>query len=756
MGKQASAQVKSEHRQLLVTADSIFRLGDYINAKAYYQYFTQLYPGNETAKTRLEASIKLIREEREQRIIYSDFIIKADDLCKGGLLEEAITSYQEALKLFSFERYPAQQISQIKNKMSENELIRKEFDAVIEMANTYFSEGDYKNAKVEYQFAISLLPNEEYPKNKLIEANKLIADKSFMLEIYEQTLTKADSLFLIRDYKNALETYQRASDLQPREDYPKTQIAQLNLLLNPLEAYNGLLLQADNFYMVRDFVNAKKLYETAAQTKPADAYPAEMLSKVNQALANKATTDQEDYLNAIQQGDDYFASGEYLEAQNQFEFAKRLKPNEDYSIRQLEILSGILDSIQSADALSLQYAELINKADVFFSASELKKAQEIYEQAIDLKPGDSYPLEKLRKIKNTFKALEDQKNLEQNYANAIAKAETLLTAKNYASAKSEFQFASRLKEDERYPKLKINEIDSIQAQIEAVQTAEENYVNTIKEADELFEQQKFGNAQIAYKKALNYKPDEAYPNTRLKEITDIFALQRDELNRAYDLAVLNAKNAMAKNQLQIAKTYLNEALTLKPEEPYPAITILQIDTQIAESKARALLQYEPLLKEADQYFNQKAYDRALSFYYQASVLLPNEIYPPTRIKEILEIIHGAATYEILNTDLELENNELKKYNFEPIPITDRRSNYFLLKLKNIDDARNFKIFFNYGKDDQKNGGLIIRLNKTTDSNYYLIRVGGLYKWFSENNNWVSIQPEGGKLEISEISISKIN
>ena len=756
MAKHADAQVNADHQKIITMADSIFNIGDYLNAKAYYQYIIRLYPENQQAKARLDESINLIHAQRSQRIIYANFIIEADNLYQDAVLEDAVIAYGEAGKLFPFETYPKSQIEKIDHQIKENRLIREEYESVIKTADTYFSEAAYKNAKIEYQFAISLLPKEEYPKSKLVELNKLIADETFMLEVYDKTIAKADSLFLIKSYKLAIDSYRSATDLQPTAAYPKAQITQINILLNPLEAYNKLLEQADNYYLVRDFTNAKNLYKTAAQTKPTDNYPIEMLNKVEQAIASKATTDQEDYENAVKLGDTYFINKEFRAAQQQFEFANRIHPEEDYSKIKLDELAILLDSLQKSEALNEQFSALIGKADIFFSASEFNKAKKIYIQSLEIKPEDSYAKEKLKEIENIFSMREEVKNLEASYASSIEKAEAFLNSKDYDSAKSAFEHALSLKSGEEYPVTMINQIDSVKALIEAQQSAEENYKNTIQQADDLFNQKKFGNAQMAYQKALNYKPDEDYPNSRLTEIGRIFQNQKEELDRAYELAISNAKNEIARNQLQAAKVYLNEALSLKPDEFYPAITILQIDTQIEESKARALLQYEPLLKEADEYFKQKSYDRALSFYYQASALLPNEIYPASRIKEIIQIVNDATSAVLLDSIFRCGENKIQQFNFDVIPVADRKSNYFLLKLKNADATRNFKIYFNYGQNQQKNGGLIIRLNQNSDSDYYLIRIGSLYKWFSEDNNWISIQPEGGEVEISEISISKIN
>jgi hypothetical protein len=36
---------------------------------------------------------------------------------------------------------------------------------------------------------------------------------------------------------------------------------------------------------------------------------------------------------------------------------------------------------------------------------------------------------------------------------------------------------------------------------------------------------------------------------------------------------------------------------------------------------------------------------------------------------------------------------------------------------------------------------------------YIIRISSQYKWFSDDNNWISFYPEGGDIEVSLMQVS---
>jgi len=79
----------------------------------------------------------------------------------------------------------------------------------------------------------------------------------------------------------------------------------------------------------------------------------------------------------------------------------------------------------------------------------------------------------------------------------------------------------------------------------------------------------------------------------------------------------------------------------------------------------------------------------------------------------------------------------------------------LVKARNLTN-KSFKIIFSYGSDNGKNGGFVIQIPPNEQMNDFIIRVGNQYKWFSEDNNWLSIYPQNGDIEINVVRITTSN
>ncbi len=78
----------------------------------------------------------------------------------------------------------------------------------------------------------------------------------------------------------------------------------------------------------------------------------------------------------------------------------------------------------------------------------------------------------------------------------------------------------------------------------------------------------------------------------------------------------------------------------------------------------------------------------------------------------------------------IESGVTEKFNFEPVPVNVRKTNYIIVKAKNLSEKA-FKIIFNYGKGGTKNGGFVVQVPQEESYNDFIIRVGNQYKWFSE-------------------------
>jgi hypothetical protein len=109
--------------------------------------------------------------------------------------------------------------------------------------------------------------------------------------------------------------------------------------------------------------------------------------------------------------------------------------------------------------------------------------------------------------------------------------------------------------------------------------------------------------------------------------------------------------------------------------------------------------------------------------------------------------------DIVSSPVTINNNQEEKFSFDPLSDADRKSSILIIKAKGI-ASRNFKVFVNYGRGGSKNGGYILPVSPSDEENEYMIPLGKQNKWFSEDNNWIKIIPQGGSVDISVMKIAK--
>jgi tetratricopeptide (TPR) repeat protein len=102
-----------------------------------------------------------------------------------------------------------------------------EYRKTIEMADSYFSKGDYINAKASYQIAVRLAPGEQYPKDRLQQSLDGIKAQMYQNSLYQQKIRVADDLLGKNDLEAALKTYQEALLILPGESYATSRVQEI-------------------------------------------------------------------------------------------------------------------------------------------------------------------------------------------------------------------------------------------------------------------------------------------------------------------------------------------------------------------------------------------------------------------------------------------------------------------------------------------------------------------------------------------------
>ncbi len=216
---------------------------------------------------------------------------------------------------------------------------------------------------------------------------------------------------------------------------------------------------------------------------------------------------------------------------------------------------------QKTRILNEKYSSEIQKADSYYNAKNYSAASNAYFNALELKPTESYPKQRLQEIEQIRKEVEANAKNEaaakaeqaaklkaQQEAAAKAKAEEAakLKAQQDAAAKAKAEQAAKLKAQqdaaakaqqeaaakakaEQAAKLKAQQAAAAKAKAEQEAAAkakaqqeaaakEKGYNDLIKKGDLYFKAGKYSTAKTYYTQALGYKPNSTYAKGKLTEI----------------------------------------------------------------------------------------------------------------------------------------------------------------------------------------------------------------------------------------------
>ncbi|NOZ48399.1 MAG: hypothetical protein GXO79_16730, partial [Chlorobi bacterium] len=569
-----------------------------------------------------------------------------------------VQSYTEALNLKPEEQYPKDQLLLVENLIAENlkkeagkEEIEKAYKGAITEGDDYYFAKNYIEANAAYEKALSLKPEEKYPKDQIYEISKIFQTQKAIDEKYKTYITDADVLYKTEQYAKAKNLYKSALSIKPNEQYPKDQIVSIDAYFSSLDnitqQYNNTISAADDFFNTQDFNNARAKYEEASGLKPNEDYPKNQITEIDRILLsqkNAASEEQlrnEQYNSTISKAEQLFNSKEYAGSKRTFELALNIKPNETYPVQKIGEIDAILKDLKQQRK---EYDNIIAAADKKFSSNKYNEAKSLYNNALNLFPEELYPKSKIEEIDLKLSALlsaeELKKAKEKEYTNNIRTGDSLFALTAYNKSKLAFEKALQLKPNEKYPK---NKIDDILNELEKIKLLNEKYNTLIASADGSFSTKQYKESKTSYEKALELKPEEQYPKERLIEVNQKIAEQQKllsdtkKLNEQYNNYITSADDAFKQKNYELAKTNYQSALNLKQNEQYPTNKIKEIE-DIFYTQNQVKLSYKQEIEKADNYFNLKEYEFAKTYFEKALAIISTEQYPKDKINEIDNIL----------------------------------------------------------------------------------------------------------------------
>lgn len=404
----------------------------------------------------------------------------------------------------------------LENAANSEELDQKEFDELMIKGSDNVTKEKYDRAVQNYNDALNIFPDNKDAQDKLEEAERLLAEQNAAEEnqkAYDRAMQMGESAMKSEDYTLARTKFEEAKSLMPSEQTPKDRLRELDELekdANAQKRFDEFITAGDSDMGSEDFQSALDNYKSARDIFPADK---DVKKKIDEAQAK---------------------------------------------------LDELLASENAEAAKEAQYKSFIDKAGDAFDSEKYERAIDYYNQALEVKPGEKYPEERIKEAEQRLKDLEKQQ------ADATAAAESN-------------------KEDEEFNAL-------------------------VDQADDLFTNEKLDESRLKYSEALTIKPDEKYPRQRIQRIDDILAenerLAEEEAKRKEQEILENEKLAELNEEAEKQKAIEEERQRALEEERRELERLAQEEAQKkldSEKRRRTLTSNIDPNKErqAEEYYAQE-------------------------------------------------------------------------------------------------------------------------------------------------------
>ncbi|MDP2114465.1 MAG: hypothetical protein Q8K69_10460, partial [Bacteroidota bacterium] len=227
----------------------------YQEAKEKYQEALSLKPEETLPKeqiAKIDALLQELMTAEETNRLYIERVNAGQEAFRQNNLKESRDAFMKARELKPSEPLPPIRIAEINTmiaqleetarlaaleeaqRLAREKANREQYNNELAVADKAFAEKEYKAARTYYSNALSVLPNEKYPKDQISKIDELIAKRA-EISMLEQQKAMRDSLMKVRDeafnraiasgkemeqskqYQLAIQRYNEAISIKPDE-----------------------------------------------------------------------------------------------------------------------------------------------------------------------------------------------------------------------------------------------------------------------------------------------------------------------------------------------------------------------------------------------------------------------------------------------------------------------------------------------------------------------------------------------------------
>ncbi|NOR87392.1 MAG: hypothetical protein GQ527_07270, partial [Bacteroidales bacterium] len=641
------------------------------------------------------------------------------------------------------EVYPQQRIKEIDALLAEIAATQMQYEQLIKEADKSFAKEEWNLALSSYQKALELKQNEIYPSEQIAIINEKLQAIADQKTSYDALILEADQMFVSQDYENALIKYEAATVILIEEVYPKNRMKEIRDILEDLAkkntAYQKVIAKADDLLVQEEYEKSMEEYQKAMVIFPDRTYAQEQITKIEALIVKR-----DQYMQLIATADILFKEKTYEESLSNYQQALTLLPNKEYPQKRISEIETILSAIAMTRAA---YDEAIKKGDENLATENYELAKESYHLALT-HLSEIYPRQKIMEIDQI---LQDIARKKMQYEKMLAQADASFNEKSYDMALGKYNAALEILPQETYPQQKIDEIRLILASIADQQT---RYDGLVVQGDKAFVAKDYQATIQLFEQALAIFPNELYPPKRIAEAKKELEKIQRELDVAYQKAITEADRNFRSKKWDPSKVAYQNASEIKPIELYPKEKLAEINAILEKELKKQQQEYDRYIADGERFYSTKYYQEAILSFEKSLSVFPFEKYPVEMIDKIFELIKKNSMVTLLDSKLQISNNKEEKFNFNSISFKDRKENYILLEIKAANPDEQVKLYVNFGKSGSQNGGYSIRLKNRDGYHSYFVSIGKQVRWVNQDNDYISLLPEGGDVEVKLIKISR--
>ncbi len=540
------------------------------------------------------------------------------------------------------------------------------YQKAISEADNFFNTKEYEKSLAKYEEALSYIPTEQYPIDRIDELDALIlAQKQAELadkqenEAYYNLIEAADNLRDQGQLEKAVDKYEEALELK-NEQYPQDQV---DKLLDEIERiakekkYDEAIQRGDAFMKQNSLRAAKDMYTEASKLRPKEQYPKDKLAEIEGLL--KAVAEQEalkkKYDEAIAAADDFFSKDDFVQAKAKYEEAVAIESSSTYAKGRIDICNIAIEKAKAEEEKQAKILKLLSEAEAFMSKKEWRNAIDSYEKVLSLDENNSIAKAKIQIAEEELSRENALVEQEESYKALVKEGDLYIQGNDFDNALEKYKEAKNVKDTPEIQtkisetKDKIEELARIAAEEAEKKAKQQEYEAIIKEADLDFGNKKWELAKGNYQKALGILPNEDYPSRRISEIDEKIAQELAEKkkeeeekakNEKYNSLITEADALFESEDWENAKSKYREALEVDPIKTYPTERINLIDIKISEELAAKKKEeeeknkrekYKTMIDLADASFNAKEWTKAKEKYQEAQLIDETQTYPSEQI-----------------------------------------------------------------------------------------------------------------------------